>query len=125
MKQYVQSFVVGSSILSYMLFILSLMRLPRDYYNFNPYVYYIIIPFYFGLMNMFSLFLTNKFNLSKLVRLVLISMMSSSVVIFLVYNFKLYNWKKSNKKYRYPFMNFMGHLFCYFIMIYVLETLIN
>ena len=129
MKEYLLAFVIGSSIFSYILFVLSLSRLPRDYYNFSGYVYYIIVPIYFGIMNMLSLFLANRFQLSKFQRLILITLVSSSIVITLVYSLKLYNWKDKNKdknkQYIYPFMNLAGHLSTYFIIIYLLETYIK
>ena len=125
MKEYLLAFVIGSSIFSYVLFVLSLSRLPRDYYNFSGYVYYIIVPIYFGIMNMLSLFVANRFKLSKFHRLILTTLVSSFIVITLVYSLKLYNWKDKNKKYIYPFMNLAGHLSTYFIIIYLLETYIK
>jgi hypothetical protein len=124
MRDYILSFIIGSSILSYMLWILSLKRVKLDYYNFNGYVYYMITPFYFGIMNVLSLYFSRKFKLTKINRLLITSIISSAIIITLVYYFKIYNWKNNNKKYLYPLMSLSGHLITYFIIIYILESLV-
>jgi len=125
MKEYVLSFIIGSSILTYMLWIISLNQLDLEYYNFDGYLYYILVPIYFGSMNVLSLYFSNKYNLSKLTRLIVTSIISSFIIISVVYRFKLYNWKDENKKYKYPFMSLTGHLITYFIIIYILEEYIK
>ena len=120
-KDYVLSFVIGSSILVYMMWVLSLRRLDMDYYNFSGYNYFILAPLYFGIMNVISFYLAKKTGASDLTRLLVTSVISSLIVINLVYRYKLYNWKDKNKKYKYPLMSITGHLITYFIIIYVLE----
>lgn len=125
MKEYVLSFIIGSSILAYMLWVISLSRVDIKYYNFNGYIYYILIPIYFGTINVLSLYFSKKYKLSKLTRLIVTSVISSFIIINLVYRFKLYNWKDKTKKYRYPLLNLTGHLITYFIIIYILEEYIK
>lgn len=125
MKEYVLSFIIGSSILAYMLWIISLSRVDLEYYNFNGYLYYIIVPIYFGIMNVLSLYFSKKYKLSKLTRLIVTSVISSFIVINLVYRFKLYNWKDKTKKYKYPLMSLTGHFITYFIIIYILEEYVK
>lgn len=125
MKEYVLSFIIGSSILAYMLWIISFSRLDLKYYNFNGYLYYILVPIYFGIMNVLSLYFSKKYKLSKLTRLIVTSIISSFIVINLVYRFKLYNWKDKTKKYKYPLMSLTGHLTTYFIIIYILEEYVK
>lgn len=125
MKEYVLSFIIGSSILAYMLWIISLSRVDLEYYNFNGYIYYILMPIYFGIINVLSLYFSKKYKLSKLTRLIVTSVISSFIIINLVYRFKLYNWKDKTKKYMYPLMSLTGHLITYFIIIYILEEYIK
>ena len=125
MKEYVLSFIIGSSILAYILWIISLSRVDIKYYNFNGYVYYILVPIYFGFINVLSFYFSKKYKLSKLTRLIVTSVISSFIIINLVYRFKLYNWKDKTKKYMYPLMSLTGHLITYFIIIYILEEYIK
>ena len=125
MKEYVLSFIIGSSILSYILVSYPLKHLDLDYYNFNGYTYYILVPIYFGIINMLSLYFSKKYKLSKFNRLIGTSIISSGIIISIAYYFKLYNWKNKNRKYRYPLINFTGHLSTYFIIIYLLEEFIK
>ena len=99
-----------------------------------------LVPFYFGLLNMLSLFISKKFKLTKLVRLLLTTLFSSSIIITLVYKLKLYNWNnkddkskndkskndksKISKKYIYPLLSLVGHLCTYFIIIYLIEPFV-
>ena len=71
MKEYVLSFIIGSSILAYMLWIISLSRVDLEYYNFSGYIYYILMPIYFGIINVLSLYFSKKYKLSKLTRLII------------------------------------------------------
>ena len=121
LKEHVLSFVIGSSILVYMIWVLSLRRIDMDYYNFSGYNYFILAPLYFGIMNVLSFYIAKKTGASNLTRLIVTSVISSLIVINLVYRYKLYNWKNEKKKYRYPLMSITGHLITYFIIIYVLE----
>lgn len=125
MKEYVLSFIIGSSILSYMLWVISLSRVDIKYYNFDGYIYYILMPIYFGFINVLSFYFSKKYKLSKLTRLIVTSAISSFIIINLVYRFKLYNWKDKTKKYRYPLLSLTGHLITYFIIIYILEEYIK
>ncbi len=120
-KDLVLSFVIGSSILVYLLWVLSFRRLDTNYYNFDGYLYFILAPLYFGIINTISFYLSNKYKVNNLTRFLTTSVISSLIVIFLVYRNKLYNWKDKNKKYKYPVMSLSGHLITYFIIIYLLE----
>lgn len=124
MKDYVLSFIIGSSILSYVLWVLSLLRVKKSYYNFNGYLYLMILPIVTGFMTSFSLYLTRKFNGTLFQRLIFTSIIASLTAIFCVYYFKLYNWdneKHKNKKYVYPFLSFIAHFINYGFIFYVLE----
>ena len=125
MNNNILSFFIGSSILSYILWIVSLKRLDLSYYNFDGYIYYMTTPLYFGIMNMLSFYISNKFNIPTIIRFIATSIISSCMVITLVYKFNLYNWKDENKKYKYPLMSLSGHFITYFIIIYILEKIIR
>tara|TARA_Y100000389_G_scaffold203857_1_gene253777 strand:+ start:863 stop:1681 length:819 start_codon:yes stop_codon:yes gene_type:complete len=125
LKEYVLAFIVGSSILAYILWVLSLRKVDIDYYNFDGYLYFILVPVYIGIMNVLSLYFSKKYGISNITRLLVTSLISSLIVINLVYRLKLYNWKDKNKKKRYPLMSFIGHFLTYFIVIYVLENSIK
>ena len=120
-KEHVLSFVIGSCILVYMMWVISLRRIDMNYYNFSGYNYFILAPLYFGIINVLSFYIAKKTGSSNLTRLLVTSIISSLIVINLVYRYKLYNWKDRKKKYRYPLMSITGHLITYFIIIYILE----
>ena len=124
MKDYVLSFIIGSCIFGYFIWVLSLLRLNINYYKFNPYLYFIALPITNGLLTAISLYLARLLNISKFLRLVLVSLSSWSVVVYIVYYKKIYRWKKDSiKPYIYPLINFAGNFTTFFIIIYLLESL--
>ena len=70
MKEYVLSFIIGSSILAYMLWVISLSRVDIKYYNFDGYIYYILMPNLLWYYKCLITLLFKKYKLSKLTRLI-------------------------------------------------------
>ena len=109
-----------------MLWVYTINQVPTDYYEFDGYVYLITSPIIIGLSNVLSLFLLKKFNLSLKSRILLISSINTLFTIFIVYYYKIYNWKKNSiKSNTYPFKLFIANLITYYIVIYILERAIK
>ena len=121
-----KSFVIGSSYPVFIHFFVKVSQLINAnplYVNYTYSTYTFVAPLYFGLMNMFSLFLKDIFNLSQRSRYLLISLISALFVISLAKYFNTYNYtqKQWNK---YMVMILINHTLTYMITIRLLEALI-
>ena len=91
-NEYIRAFVIGSSFLVFLPYFYAVSRFnPKDF-NFSYVPYTFLAPISLGLMNMFSLFIKNKFNLSNENRFLLISLLAPTLVLLTVMFFKIYNY---------------------------------
>lgn len=93
-NEYIRAFVIGSSFLVFLPYFFAVSRFnPKDF-NFSYVLYTFLAPVCLGLMNVFSLFIKNKFNLSNENRFLFISLLAPTLVLLTVMFFKIYNYTK-------------------------------
>jgi hypothetical protein len=91
---YLRAFVIGSSVFVFLPFFLAVSQFKKTYFNFD-YVYYsFLAPIALGFMNVFSLFIADTFQLSKVIRYLFISLLAPTLVLFTIVIFKIYNYTK-------------------------------
>src|SRR3989304_8714531 len=117
MNKYLRSFVIGSSFPVFLIFFLSVAFLSKDLRNYSYKTYTFLAPLYFGLMNILSLYLAQKYNLSLKQRLFYIWILSATIVsifetLLKSYNLDNYEWLK------YYFIIFLYHFIAFNIVIY-------
>jgi hypothetical protein len=120
MNEYLRSFVIGSSWLSFIIFFIKVSNLSNNIKNYKYETYTILAPIYLGMMNMLSLYIQKKYNLSLRNRLIIISIISSLCIIIMVKLFKLYNYNE-NEYLAYTIRIFMNHFLIYNVIIYFIE----
>ena len=91
-NEYLRAFVVGSSFFIIFPFFFIVSQFQKDKYNFE-YVYYTFLaPIYLGLMNVFSLYIAKTYHMTKQLRFLYTSILSPTVILFIVYYFNIYNY---------------------------------
>ena len=125
---YLKSFIIGSSgLVVFQHFALYALK-QKSYYTINYPSYSMIAPFYYGFMNVLSVWIASIFNLNLSTRLFVISIIS---IIFII----LFNYTYSRKKYKpyseynhtqwlqYAIQNGFRHFMAFNVVIYYLEKL--
>lgn len=96
--KYIKQFIIGSSYPVFFSFYYSVKNSqPKKTYKY--YDYTMVAPLWFGLWNIISLIIAEKFNLSNRLRFILISLLSSVSIMIIAtklksYKFNSQEWKK-------------------------------
>lgn len=95
-NEYLRAFVIGSSFLIFApyFYIVSQFDPNKINYNYNSYTF--VAPIGLGLMNIISLYLAKKYNLTAKKRFRLMSLLSPTCVLLSVYIFKMYNFSQND-----------------------------
>lgn len=123
MSGYLKSFLSGSSILIVFPFYMEVLQLPKSKKNYTYKTYSQIAPIYLGFLNMFSYCLENNLGLSKLQRLLIVSIISPSIVLYIAKKGNSYNFSKKEWM-LYSVYLFLRHFITYFIIIYFIEKMV-
>jgi len=91
-NEYLRAFVIGSSFLVFLPFFYSVYNFEKEQFNFSYDIYTFLAPPTLGLMNVISLLLANKFNISKRVRFLLTSLIAPTIVLITIVTFNIYNY---------------------------------
>ena len=118
MNGYLKSFIIGSSWPVIILFLIVVARLKNKNYRYDTYS--MIAPVYLGLMNMLSLYLARRYNLSLRMRYVVIGLISPLIVIAIgmslgSYNFTCREWQL------YSMRLIVKHFLIFNVIVYLLE----
>jgi uncharacterized ion transporter superfamily protein YfcC len=90
-NEYLRAFIIGSSFFVFFPFFLAVLQL-RKKINYSYVSYSFIAPISLGLMNILSLYISNKCKFTKQNRFFLMSIFAPTCVIVFVYLIKLYNF---------------------------------
>lgn len=118
---YLRSFIIGSSIFTTIPFYLAISKVPDGIRNYSYADYSMIAPIYLGLVNMLSLYISNKYNLTMRQRYLLIGIAAPIFIIFVAramgtYRFTDVEWNK------YYFRVILHYFFVFNIIVYSLES---
>lgn len=124
--EYLRSFVIGSSFPVFFLWFLRVRNIKKKSWTYENYS--LINPFYFGMMNMISLYLSKKYkelewDLRK--RLIVIGIISPLLVSTLTTIFNFYSFTNVSQYLMYYLKIFIWHFFTYNFIIYNLENLLK
>lgn len=119
---YIRTFIIGSSIPVVLPFLLSVQKLGTEK-NYTYETYTIIAPLYFGIMNMISLYIKQRFTLTDRQRYVLIGVISPCLVVMFARLSKSYNFTPT-EWIQYTIRLSLVHFMTWNIVIYSLEQLV-
>ena len=118
--KYLKEFVIGSSIAVVAPFYyMTYNHQPNKQYSY--YDYSLIAPIWFGLWNIISLIIAEKFKLSKRLRFLTISIISLLSIYFIAH---FYYDKTKKEWYFYYFRQFIKYMIIWYIIIFYLDKYI-
>jgi hypothetical protein len=91
-NEYLRAFVIGSSFLVFLPFFYSVYNFKKEKFNFSYDIYTFLAPPALGIMNVISLLIANKFNISKKNRFLLTSFIAPTLVLLTVVFLNIYNY---------------------------------
>jgi len=120
--KYLKEFIIGSSIIVVLPFYyMEYNYQPKTKKTYSYYLYTLVVPLWFGLWNIISLIIANKFKLSKRLRFLTITIISL-LTIFVIARF-YYN-KTKKEWYNYYFKQFIIYMIIWNIIIFNLDKYI-
>ena len=97
---------------------------PENYEYYSYFRYTITAPIYFGLWNILSLIIAEKYKLSFRIRFIIIGIISSIFMILFQTKYNIYNFKRQFEFYRYYIHIFIKYMLIWNIIVYNLEKYI-
>ena len=122
-KELLKSFVIGSSIISYLIILLVVIYLFKNKQaTFDYYRYTVLAPIGIGILSLLSKYVSMNYNISLKSAYFLFSILSASFVsINISRDEGAYNFKTKERWYLQYLLIFVGHLFMYNGIIYPLD----
>ena len=90
--EYLRAFVIGSSCIVFLPYFYAVSNFDPQQFNFNYKLYTFLAPIALGLMNLLSLIISKKYNISYKNRFLYTSIIAPTCVLFTVIYFKIYNY---------------------------------
>ncbi len=122
MYHYLRAFILGSSWAVFVLFFLAVMKLTNKNYTYEFYT--VVAPVYLGLMNVLSLYLAEKYNLTLRQRFLLIGILSPLIVIMIAKIGNVYNYTTTEWLGYYCYI-ILKHMFIFNVIVYYLTLWTN
>ena len=121
---YLLQFILASNILIFIPFYNFVHRsIEKGILNYDYYSYSIIAPLYFGSFNVLGSYIQNIFKFSDLIKYLLISICSYTVLMITLHSNNLYNFDKK-EMYNHQINVFINYLFIWGIVINLMEKII-
>lgn len=122
MKYLIQFINASNPIVFIPFFIFVYLKVCNNRLNLSYFNYTIVMPIWFGLLNIFSLYIKSKFNISHELRYILISVISLLILIFILNNGNFYNYNKNEWVQHYIGIT-LSYLVIWNIIIFNIENL--
>jgi hypothetical protein len=119
-REYLRSFVIGSSFLVFFPFFYIVSQMNPSYRNYSYVSYTFVAPVFLGFANMFSLFLQNTFDLSKENRLLSISLLAPTIL----FSYVMYSKAYTKVTISYPIYLFLLYFIVWNFVVYSLDSYI-
>jgi hypothetical protein len=123
MAPYLKSFIIGSSCIVFLPFFYIVSNFNKKDFNYDYTSYTFIAPIWLGLMNMFSLLISEQYHFSPRERFLFISIFAPTIVLSFVVLFKMYNYS-TVQWIKYIIMLYLLYFFIWNVVVYNLEKYI-
>ena len=118
--KYLKQFIIGSSYPVFVSFFYSVQNFqPKKTYKY--YDYTLVAPIWFGVWNIISLIIAEKFNLSNRYRFILVSLLSCLSIMIIATKLKSYKFNKKEWKNYYLYI-FVKYIIVWNLVIYNIEN---
>jgi uncharacterized membrane protein SirB2 len=91
-SEYVKSFIIGSSWPTFILYFIGVSRFDEKIKNYSYKNYTFIAPIFLGLLNVFGLWLSKKYNMNRTSRFILTGLIGTILIASFITLFKIYNF---------------------------------
>ena len=119
---YLKEFILGSSYFVFLPFFYAVQN-SQSKKNYSYYHYTLAAPIWFGVWNIISLIIAEYFGLSKRLRFLIVSIVSSLSIMSISFYFKTYNF--TSLEWRKYFLNiFIKYLLVWNVVIFYLDKYI-
>jgi len=121
-NQYLRAFVIGSSVFVFISYFIAVRYLSEQKlinYSYENYTLY--APIGLGLYNILSLYIANKFNLTKRNRFLLISLLAPTLVAIGVYTRKAYNYTSIQQWFNHVWKLYLLYFVVFNFVVYYLD----
>ena len=120
MNEYIRAFVIGSSFFVFLPFFYVVSHFNKKKISFTYKFYSFLAPFALGMMNVISLVIMKKLNLTTGQRFLFMSIFASTCVLGVVLLLKTYNFSSKNE-----FINYVIGLYLmyFFVWNFIVQTL--
>jgi hypothetical protein len=120
-NQYLRAFVIGSSFLVFIPYFIAVKSFDKKLVNYTYENYTLYAPIGLGLYNVLSLYIANKFNLTKKNRLFLISILAPTLVALTVYFLKAYNYTTLDQWFNHIWKLYLLYFVVFNLIVYYLD----
>jgi len=120
-NQYLRAFVIGSSFLVFISYFIAVKSFDKKLVNYSYENYTLYAPIGLGLYNVLSLYIANKFNLTKKNRFLFISLLAPTLVALTVYFLKAYNYTSIQQWFNHIWKLYLLYFVVFNFVIYYLD----
>jgi hypothetical protein len=120
-NQYLRAFVIGSSFLVFISYFMAVRSFDKKLVNYSYENYTLYAPIGLGLYNVLSLYIANKFNLTKRNRFLFISMLAPTLVVVTVYFLKAYNYTSMQQWFNHIWKLYLLYFVVFNFVVYYLD----
>lgn len=122
MDKYVKSFIIGSSWPTFILFFLVVFSYGNQI-NISYPLYSFGAPLFLGLLNVFGLYISDQYNLTKTQRFIITALIGTLIVSIVITLFKVYNYTTKTQFVEHYIKLFIFYLFIFGLIVSNIETL--
>ena len=122
MDKYVKSFIIGSSWPVFILFFLVVFSYGNQI-NISYPLYSFGAPLFLGLLNVFGLYISDQYNLTKTQRFITTALIGTIIVSIAITLFKVYNYTTKAQFVEHYIKLFIFYLFIFGLIVSNIETL--
>jgi magnesium-transporting ATPase (P-type) len=122
--EYIKAFVIGSSWLVFVLFFYAVEQLSDvRTYSFKNYAFE--APLFLGLLNVFGLFISKQFDLSRTTRFLLTGIIGAIIIAITITVTDAYNFKTNQRWLEQYFLIFLWYIFAFFVVVNTIDYYLN
>jgi len=92
MDEYLKAFIIGSSLPVFIWYFYVVSNYSNTIRTFSYENYTFIAPLFLGILNVFGLFISQKYNLNRFTRFILTGLIGATLVSIFITAFKVYNF---------------------------------
>ena len=120
-NQYLRAFIIGSSFFVFIPYFLAVRSFDKKLLNYSYENYTLYAPVGLGLYNVLSLYIANKFNLTKRNRFLLISLLAPTLVAIGIYTRKAYNYNTIQQWFNHIWKLYLLYFVVFNFIVYYLD----